>query len=444
MPTEIKPSEVYRHPDQPTLIYDINKPWEEVVANPPIWLGGFPEKPTEKKYILFGEPTISPMIIAAGPASGQRWTGFFLRMGYGAVIEKTRRSRERRSNPLHNIAIVLSRKPLSEKTIDKPRLGSLNPDDWKRFKSMTNSFGNPSSSIPTWTSEFRRQLTDVGDGQVLAVSVTATVDPFMKDYPGYFWDIEEPQSNAQYEEYIEKRWEAGWKIFREKRAWEKISEQDAEERKQGYKVAMRQLIAARQSEKIIADVMVGIAAAVGAGAEAVELNFACPNVTGNAIEGEMFQDGRLVHNTFDAAREMFPGIKLGLKVGRFNNLEQARSVIYEFYGNVDFVSTINALSVPIIALDGTPILIGRERAGTCGEILREISLRQVEMIAKLRDSANYDFEIHAGGGITEPAHVEQFKNAGGDGFFSGSAVLANPLLNNDYLYWLQEHQATRL
>lgn len=445
MAVELISSEKLRHPDQPTLIYDISKPWEDVVAKPPIWLGEFPPIPTEKKFTLFGEPTISPMIIAAGPASGRHWTGFFLRMGYGAVIEKTRRTRKRRPNPLHNIAIVLPGEPLFAENLDQPRLGSLNPDDWNRSHSMTNSFGNPSSPMPIWTDEFRRQLTDVSDGQILAVSVTATVDPEQKDYPGYFWDITNPTSKAEYEEYAEKRWESGWKRFaadQEEKGWQKPSAEDIEQRKQGFLNDMRKLIEARQSERAMADVMVGIAAAVGAGAKAVELNYACPNVVENAIEGEMFQDGSLVHDTFETARRMFPGIKLGLKVGRFSSYEQARTIIYSTFGNIDFISTINALSVPILATDGTPILIGRERAGTCGEILRELSLRQVEMIANLRDSAHYNFEIHAGGGITEPIHVEQFRNAGGDGFFSGSAVLANPLLNNDYLRFLQEGQLT--
>lgn len=375
----VEPSSKYRALNQPTLIYDIHKPWEEVVAHAPIWLGTFPKKPTEKKYILFGEPAISEIIIAAGPASGQLWTDFFLEMGYGAVIEKTRRTVERKSNQLHNIAIVCDNEPLTPENLDIPRIATLNPADWEMYHNMTNSFGNPSSSIPIWTSEFRRQLQLVKDGQVLAISVTPTVES-AKESP---------------------------KVLR---------------------------------TKILGDVLIAVGAAVGAGARAVELNYACPNVLDNSVEGEMFQDAQLVGETFRAVRKYFPEVFIGMKVGLFKDALQRRFVLGAAGENIDFYSTINALSVPVLDYDGKPILTGRAQAGTCGDILRNLSLRQTQDIADDRLKMGLGFEIHAGGGITKPEHIEMFRSAGGDGFFSGSAVLANPLLNNDYFYWLQENQ----
>ena len=88
---ELKEARVYRHPDQPTLVYDIHDSWENNVKKGPMWKGGFPPIPKEKRYNFLGLELISPITIPAGPASGQRWTDFFFDMGFSIVMEKTRR-----------------------------------------------------------------------------------------------------------------------------------------------------------------------------------------------------------------------------------------------------------------------------------------------------------------------------------------------------------------
>jgi hypothetical protein len=99
-------------PKQPQFIYDITLPWEEVISKKPIWKSGkFPPLPKQKKYSFLGQKLISPIIIAAGPASGKLWTDFYFKMGYGAVIQKTRRTTPRLANKNPNIAIVKSSTP---------------------------------------------------------------------------------------------------------------------------------------------------------------------------------------------------------------------------------------------------------------------------------------------------------------------------------------------
>jgi hypothetical protein len=114
-----------RHPKQPQFIYDITLPWEEVIAKKPLWKGGFPTLPKQKKYSFLGQKLISPIIIAAGPASGKLWTDFYFKMGYGAVIQKTRRTTPRLANKNPNIAIVKSAVPLTRKAITKGVTASL-------------------------------------------------------------------------------------------------------------------------------------------------------------------------------------------------------------------------------------------------------------------------------------------------------------------------------
>ena len=75
-----------RAQNQPTFIYDIEKPWEEVVQNPPVWVSNkFP--PLPKLYSFLGQNIISPIVIAAGPASGKIWTDFYFKMDEDARQE---------------------------------------------------------------------------------------------------------------------------------------------------------------------------------------------------------------------------------------------------------------------------------------------------------------------------------------------------------------------
>lgn len=161
--------------NQPPLIYDIKSPWEKVVKAPPVWKSGkFPPLPKEKKYSFLGKKLISPIVVSAGSASGHFWTDFYLKMGFGAVIEKTRRTSHRPSNKVPNIAIIHSTK-LSKKSLGKPVIASLDPDDFNKYKSVTNSFGNPSPQMSVWGPELKRQKKAVGEGQMLGCSVTATI-----------------------------------------------------------------------------------------------------------------------------------------------------------------------------------------------------------------------------------------------------------------------------
>ncbi|MBI2022600.1 hypothetical protein HYS97_02005, partial [Candidatus Daviesbacteria bacterium] len=148
-----KPEEL-KDPKQPTFIYDITKPWEEVIESPPIWLSGkFPKLPKEKKYKFLGKELISPIAISAGNASRRLWTSFYLKMGYGMVYEKTRRSTPRKSNQAPNISIVKSKNRLTRENLSNPLTGTLEIGEFEEYKSITNSFGNPSPAIEVWSKE---------------------------------------------------------------------------------------------------------------------------------------------------------------------------------------------------------------------------------------------------------------------------------------------------
>jgi dihydroorotate dehydrogenase (NAD+) catalytic subunit len=374
-------AEALKDPSQPTLIYDIQKPWEQVITEEPIWLSGkFPELPKEKKYNFLGHEIISPIAISAGNASGKIWTDFYLKMGYGMVIQKTRRSTPRKSNQAPNISIIKSEKQLTKENLDKPLVGTTETAEWDKYQSITNSFGNPSSDIQTWSAELREQVKSVSDGQILACSVTAT---FPEGGPSCF------------------------KLLHDANPASAIVETALD------------LIAA------------GSAAATN-GAVVVEFNLACPNVTENSEEGEMFQNEELVKYLFAEFKRRFPAIAIGFKFGLYKDKEQMRKVFKSAGGNLDYVSGINALAVPVEDENGGEILPGRKTSGVCGKILKDIALESVKWADEIRKEEGLKYQILGGGGIIEVSEVDEFLAAGADMVQVATIALADPLFAHKY------------
>jgi dihydroorotate dehydrogenase (NAD+) catalytic subunit len=380
-----KESNSYIHPEQPTFIYDITKPWEEVVKEDPIWLSQkFP--PLPKLYNFLGKQLISPIIIGAGPASGKLWTDFYFKMGYGAVIQKTQRTMPRPSNKVPNVAIIKSDKSLKRSDIGKPLIASLNPEDFNKYQSITNSFGNPSPDMQIWASELVEQKKAVQSGQMLGCSVTATMT---EDGGACVVILNDSSSNAMI-------------------------------------------------MQTATDLLMAASAAASAGADFVELNLACPNVTENSEEGEMFQNAKLVEYTFAEFKKRFPQTPIGFKFGLYKDKDQMRRVFSQAGDNLTYVSGINAVAMPVTDDKGKNILPGRSTSGVCGKILKNIALEHIRWAAEIREEEGLKYEILGGGGILTPKDVEQFLESGANAVQVSTIAMTNPLFANEYSMYNQK------
>ncbi|EKD91231.1 MAG: Dihydroorotate dehydrogenase [uncultured bacterium] len=373
-----------RAQNQPTFIYDIEKPWEEVVQNPPVWVSNkFP--PLPKLYSFLGQNIISPIVIAAGPASGKIWTDFYFKMGYGAVIEKTRRTSHRPSNKAPNVAIIHSNGVLKREDIGKPLTASSDPKDFEKYKSITNSFGNPSPDIAVWSKQLNEQKLGKSPGQLLGCSVTATIGE-----------------------------ESSCSVF--------LGENPP----------------AALIVETAADLLMGATAAATNGADFVELNLACPNVTENSEEGEMFQNSKLVSYTLAEFKKRFPNIPIGFKFGLYKNKEQMKKVFATAGDNLAYVSGINAIATIVVDKDGNDILPGRKTSGVCGSLLKDIALEHIKWAAEIRDEEGLKYEILGGGGILTVEDVKEFLNEGANAVQIATVAMTNPLFA--YEFRLSEHE----
>lgn len=368
-------------PKQPTLIYDIHKTWEYVISHKPNWKSGkFPPLPKETKYRFLGHELISPIAISSGPAWGSIWVGFYFKMGFGMVIDKSKRSVTKATNKAPNISYIRIDVPLSRKTLGTQLVGTMDPKDFEKSKSITNSFGIGSPDMLTWSKEVEQAAKLANPGQIYACSVTVTT----------------PGSEA------------------------------------GCAVLLKDDTSTAVIVESAADLLMGASVAATHGAQVVELNLACPNVVDHPEEGEMFQNDRLVKYVSAEFKRRFPSIPVGIKFGIYKSKAQMKKVFTAGGEHLDYVSGINAISQPVLAEDGSEILPGRKASGIAGWADRELALEHIKWADQIRKEEGLKYQILGGGGIVNIDDVDLYLKSGADMVQVATIALADPLFAYKY------------
>ncbi len=180
------------------------------------------------------------------------------------------------------------------------------------------------------------------------------------------------------------------------------------------------------------DLLMAATAAVLSGAQVLEFNLACPNVIENSIEGEMFQDEKLVAYVMAEFKRRFPHVPCGFKFGIYKSKQQMKKVFIAGEDNLDYVSGINAIAMTVLGKDGSEILPGRKISGVCGIADQTLALEHIKWAFEIRKEEGLKYEILGGGGIIEPADVDRYLSAGADMVQIAAAALTDPLLAYKY------------
>ncbi|MFP6762350.1 MAG: hypothetical protein VB858_01990, partial [Planctomycetaceae bacterium] len=120
--------------------------------------------------------------------------------------------------------------------------------------------------------------------------------------------------------------------------------------------------------------------AIDAGADAVEMNFSCPNVV--TCDGQLYQqpgDARLVAQAVRQAAGSKPVI---VKIGHVTESETAALLLDALSGSVDAIAMTNSVASMVRASDGELLFEGQKR-GICGAATRRASVTQTRLFAGL-------------------------------------------------------------
>jgi len=163
--------------------------------------------------------------------------------------------------------------------------------------------------------------------------------------------------------------------------------------------------------------------AAAAGADAIETNFSCPNVS--TCDGQLFQNLSDAEQVARRVREAIGTTPLLIKVGHIPNSTEVHRLVEALVPYADALVMTNSIAATVIGTDGQQLFDGQPR-GICGSAIRDASVRQVEHAANYVAENNLKLEIIGVGGISTVDHVKQYLDAGASTVQLATAVMTTP------------------
>ncbi|MEE2661846.1 MAG: hypothetical protein VYB39_02355 [Pseudomonadota bacterium] len=166
---------------------------------------------------------------------------------------------------------------------------------------------------------------------------------------------------------------------------------------------------------------------IEAGAQVVEANLSCPNVTTG--EGELYADSEMVCEISNNLRKNSGRTPITLKLGHISDDELLTSVLRAANDSVDGVVLMNGINKRVIDKNGNPAFSsGRETCGITGAGIHKIALNYVRRAIDIVARENLSLKIIANGGVVSPESAKSFFDTGAYAVTSASGAVFDPQL----------------
>jgi dihydroorotate dehydrogenase (NAD+) catalytic subunit len=162
--------------------------------------------------------------------------------------------------------------------------------------------------------------------------------------------------------------------------------------------------------------------AVESGADIIETNFSCPNVT--TCDGQLYQQPADAGKVTAMVRDAIGTVPLVVKVGHVPTKDEARSLLDAVGNNVAAIAMTNSVATRVRNADG--LLFDGQKRGICGAAIYDASLAQLRMFAEAIRARELDVELVGVGGINKAEHVEQYLAAGAQACHIATAAMVDP------------------
>ena len=162
--------------------------------------------------------------------------------------------------------------------------------------------------------------------------------------------------------------------------------------------------------------------AAESGADCVETNFSCPNVS--TCDGQLYQnpnDSGLVARTVRDALDKTP---LVIKIGHVRDPATVEQLVAAVGDSVDAIAMTNSIALKVRR--GDEELFDGQLRGICGEGTRDESIAQVQQFADEIKRQNRDTQIIGVGGIARAADVRRYLAAGASHCHLATSVMTDP------------------
>ncbi len=163
-----------------------------------------------------------------------------------------------------------------------------------------------------------------------------------------------------------------------------------------------------------------------AGADVIEANLSCPNVT--TTEGQIYRNPSDSALVCGKIRERIGDRPLVVKIGAFSSDEEARMWLEAVAEYIDGVVTLNTLSRTIRRGD-REAFPGRPIAGVTGAAIAQTARRCVHQMATLRRQLGLNLAILGVGGVLNEEGFVKMQEAGADAVLVASGAMLIPELS---------------
>ena len=164
--------------------------------------------------------------------------------------------------------------------------------------------------------------------------------------------------------------------------------------------------------------------ATESGADTVETNFSCPNVS--TCDGQIYQDpiqAEIVARTVRSAIGDTPYIA---KVGRITSSSACKELVHALAPFVDAIAMTNSIATQVREPDGN-LLFGESQRGICGKATLEASISQVQEFHTIIEEESLELALIGVGGASCYDDAQRYLNAGAHAVHIATAAMINPL-----------------
>jgi dihydroorotate dehydrogenase len=162
--------------------------------------------------------------------------------------------------------------------------------------------------------------------------------------------------------------------------------------------------------------------AADSGADVVETNFSCPNVT--TCDGQLYQRPRDARCVVECVRDAIGNVPYVVKIGHVNSREMAKGLLDAIGPAVDALAMTNSIATTVRS--GEELMFEGHLRGICGDAILTASVAQTRLFAELIRNAGLSIQVIGVGGISTAEHVRQYLAAGADACHLATAAMVDP------------------
>jgi dihydroorotate dehydrogenase (NAD+) catalytic subunit len=163
--------------------------------------------------------------------------------------------------------------------------------------------------------------------------------------------------------------------------------------------------------------------AVESGADTVEANFSCPNVS--TCDGQLYQQPQDCQVVVKAIREAIGETPLIAKIGRIMDPGDAGLLLEATHSCLDAMAMTNSIACTVVNDEGS-LLFDGERRGICGAATLDASIGQTRMVARIIKDRQLDLQLIGVGGADSLDDVQAYLAAGAHSVHIATAAMVDP------------------